>query len=139
MCWRRQRTVIPGHKASSPSLIAYHHLRFASCAKVLGYFKVDNHSIICQKCYSRLLSTYHKSYYFPLYQHFASDKLLPTILCEICSNSLLTLRTLRECKDCSREHLQFLKKIEKGEENVNIHGNPPILYINGERIDFSNH
>ena len=121
MCWHRQRIIIPGQKASSPSLNAYHHLRFAYCAKVLGYLKVDNSSILCRFCYERLLSTYHRLCYSPLFYHFISDGLHhPVVICKFCSESVLTLRILRECNDCTQEHLHFLT-IDKIDLTQNVH------------------
>jgi len=137
MCWHRQRIVIPGHKASLPSLTAYHHLRFTYCGKVLGYLSVDNDSILCQSCYDEFPPIFDKSFYIPLYYHFVSDGLLkPTALCYLCSDSVLTLRTFRECNICAQEHLQFLTIIEEQGEDINDYGDPIILYIEGEQIDF---
>lgn len=111
MCWPRQRIVIPGHKASLPSLTAYHHLRFVYCGKVLGYLGVNNSTILCQPCYHELFPTSYKSFYLPLYCHFVSDGLHePIALCCLCSASVLALRTLRECSICTREHLDFFNK-----------------------------
>lgn len=137
MCWHRQRITIPGQKASLPSLNAYHHLRFAYCAKVLGYLKVDNTTILCQSCYWQSLSTRRKILYFPLFYHFVSDGLrYPTVFCEYCSNSVLTLRALRECNDCTLEHLQFITIVEEAGEDINNYEDPIIITVSGEQIDF---
>ena len=136
MCWHRQRIIIPRPKAL-PSLTVYHHLRFVYCAKVLGYLRVDNGSVLCYSCYDEFPPIFYKSLYLPLYYHFVSDgSLEPIVLCYLCSASILTLRTLRECSNCTQEHLYFLTQIEEEGENIDDYGNPIILYVEGEQINF---
>ena len=137
MCWHRKRLVIPGHKASLPSLTPYHQLRFGYCGKVLGYLKVDNSSILCYSCSHEFPPIFNKLLYLPLYYHFISDGLpKPIVLCYLCSDSVLRLRPLRKCSVSSREHLDFLTRVETRGEDIDDYGNPIILYIAGEQINF---
>lgn len=84
-----------------------HILTFAYCCKITGYATPT--SSLCHNCYITTPGSRYLSYV----SHYVFDGYgLPTVFCERCFASLITMDPLHTCQPCTRTLLNFLSNHE---------------------------
>lgn len=126
MLWYRHRPHEAYH-GPVPSLDVQHQLCIAWCCRVKGF--TNGRQCLCNDCYILLNNSSFTGFYTHLiFNGYGS----PTLGCDNCHVSLMTVNPFEICQLCSRVHLNYLGY----NPGTVFRDEPTLIYVNGYNILF---
>lgn len=133
MLWHRQHP----HEAYTwplPTNNSLNYLRLAWCCQIRGYLRCPPGDSLCEYCYRDLPDRIN---YERIYMHYISDgHTTPGYWCCNCGTSLLIQSPLSNCHLCTRLHLNLLSLYDRNNLDIDVLGDPLIIYVNGLYASF---